>query len=109
MQTWGKWKDLYKKVEKQARVKCQAACGQGQFGGALLRVGAGGAVPPGGRVTPVKIDESEGCFDILDTMTATGETTLDELVTTNSTLTSFIATNNQITKEVASLSQEVHK
>ena len=31
----GKWKDMYKKSEKQARVKRQDAGGQDQFGGAV--------------------------------------------------------------------------
>ena len=30
-QTWGKWKELYKKAEKQAGVKFQAAGGSDQF------------------------------------------------------------------------------
>ena len=38
-QTWDKWKELYKKSEKQARVKRQAAGGQDQFGGSVLGVG----------------------------------------------------------------------
>ena len=68
---------------------------------------------PGGRGTPVKIDELEGCFDSLATAATTGKKKLDELVKTNSTLTSSItelaAMNTRLTKEVASLSQEVNK
>ena len=90
-QTWGKWKDLYKKGEKQSRVKRQAAGGQDQFVGTVLEVHAGGSATPVGRVTPLTIDELEGCFCSLATATTTGETTLDELVKTNSTLTSSIA------------------
>ena len=48
-QTWVKWKDLYKKPEKQAKVKRQATGRQDQFGGAVLGAGVGGAAPPGGR------------------------------------------------------------
>ena len=91
----------------------QDAGRQDQFGGSVLEVSTGGAVTPGGRVTPVTIDELEGCFYSLNTAATTGKTTLDQLVNTNSTLTSSIAesaaTNNQLTKEVASLSQEVNK
>ena len=68
---------------------------------------------PGGRVTPVTIDELEGYFNSLNTAATTGKTTLDQLVNTNSTLTSSIAesaaTNNRLTKEVTILSQEVNK
>ena len=53
---WGKWKDMYKKVEKQSRVKCQAAGGQDQFGVSILEACTGGAATPGGRGTPVTID-----------------------------------------------------
>ena len=45
----GKWNDMYKKAEKQARVKRQAAGRQDQFGGAVLEAGEGGAAAPGGR------------------------------------------------------------
>ena len=55
-QTWGKWKELYKKVDKQSKVKRQAADGQDQFGGAVLEAHAGGSATPGGRGTPVTID-----------------------------------------------------
>ena len=48
-QKWVKWKELYKIVEKQARVKRQATGGQDQFGGAVLGASAGGAAAPGGR------------------------------------------------------------
>ena len=68
MQTWGKWKELYKKTDKQERVKCQAAGGHDQFGGDVLGVVAGGDAAPGGRGTPVTIDELEGCFDSLATL-----------------------------------------
>ena len=54
-QTWGKWKELYKKAGKQSRVKRQVAGGQDQFGGAMIGAGAGGAAAPGGRGTPVTI------------------------------------------------------
>ena len=57
VQTWGKCKDLYKKSEKQARVKRQAAGGQDQFGGSVIEARAGGAATPGRRGTPVTIDE----------------------------------------------------
>ena len=112
-QTWSKWKELYKKAEKQKRVKHQAAGVQDQFEGAVLKARTGRAVTPGGRGTPVIIDELEGFFDSLATTETTGETTLDELVNTNSTLTSSIAelavTNTRLTKEVARFSQEVNK
>ena len=94
-------------------MKRQAAGGQDQFEGSVLKTGAGGAAAPGGRGTPVTIDELEGCFDSLTTAETKGKKTLDELVKTNSTLTSSIvelsATKTQLTKEVASLSQEVNK
>ena len=94
-------------------MKRQAAGRQDQFGGAVLKTGAGGSAPPGGRETPVTIDESESCFDSLVTSAKRGKTTLGELVRTNSTLTSSIAElatrNTQITKKVAILSQEVNK
>ena len=45
------------KSEKQARVKPQAKGGQDQFGGAVLKAGAGGAAAPGRRGIPVTIDE----------------------------------------------------
>ena len=40
VQTWGKWKKLYKKSEKKSRVKRQAVGGQYQFGGAVLEARA---------------------------------------------------------------------
>ena len=46
-QTWCKWKKLYKKPEKQARVKRQDAGGQDQFGGAVIGAGTGGAAASG--------------------------------------------------------------
>ena len=91
VQTWGKWKEMYTKGEKQSRVKRQAACGQDHFGGAVLEARTVGAATPGKRGTPVIIDELEGCFDSLATASTTGETTLDELVNTNSALTSYLA------------------
>ena len=104
---------MYKKVEKQSRVKRQSAGVQDQFGGAVLEARTGGAATPGGRGTPVTIDELEGCFDSLATAASTGKSTLDELVKANSALTSSIAelaaTNTCLTKEVASLSKEVKK
>ena len=104
---------MYKKAEKQSRVKRQAAGRQEQFGRALLEARAGGAANPGGRGTFVTIDELEGCFDSLATAATTRKTTLDELVNTNSTLTSSITelatTNTQLTKEVVSLLQEAKK
>ena len=56
-QTWGKWKDLYKKSEKQSRVKRQAAGGQDQFGGYVREARTRVAETPGGRGAPVIIDE----------------------------------------------------
>ena len=56
-QTLGKWKEMYKKSEKQERVKSQAAGAQDQFGGAMLGTGAGVAADPGWRGTTVTIDE----------------------------------------------------
>ena len=56
-QTWGKWKELYKKSEKQSRVKRQAAGGQDQFGGYVLEARTRVAETPGGRGAPVIIDE----------------------------------------------------
>ena len=110
-QTWVKWKDLYNKEEKQARVKRQAADGHDQFGGDVLKVRKGGDATPGRRGTRVTIDELEGYFHSLATAAKTGKTTLDDLVKTNSTLTSSIAelsaTNTQLTKEVENLSREV--
>ena len=110
---WGKWKEMYKKSEKQSRVKSQDIGGQDQFGGSVIEERAGVAVTPGGRGIHVTIDELEGCFDSLSTSASTGKTTLDELVKTNTTLTSSIAElaamNTRLTKEVASLSQEVKK
>ena len=101
-----------KKSKKRSRVKRQAAGGQDQFGGAVLEARAGVASTPGGRGTPVTIDELEGCFDSLATAEITGKTTLDKLVETNYTLTSSItelaATNTRLTKEVVSLSQEIN-
>ena len=76
-QTWGKRKQLYKKSEKQSRVKRQAEGGQDQFGGAVLEARVGGSATPGGRVTPVTIDELEGYFDSLATAATTGKTMLD--------------------------------
>ena len=58
--TWGKWKELYKKAEKKARVEHQAAGGCDHFGGDVLGVGTGGAAASGGCGTPVIIDELEG-------------------------------------------------
>ena len=79
-------------------MKLQAAGGQDQFGGALLKAGSGGAADPGGRGNPVTIDKLECFFDSLAAAAATGKTVLHELVNTNSTLTSSIAdlsaTNN---------------
>ena len=112
-QTLSKWKELYKISEKQSIVKRQAAGGQDQFGGAVMYARKGGVETPGGRGTPVTIDELEGCFDSLATAETKGKTTLDELVKTNSTLYSsiaeFVATKTRLTKDVASLSQEVNK
>ena len=112
-QTWGKLKELYKKAEKQARVKRQDLGGHDKLGGDVLGAGAGGDAAPGRRGNPVKIDELEGCFYSLATAATTGKIMLDELVKTNSTLTPPIAdldtTNNRLTKEVAIVSQEVKK
>ena len=55
--TWDKFKDLYKKSDKQARVKRQAAGVQDQFGGSVIEWRVGGAANPGRRGTPVTIDE----------------------------------------------------
>ena len=71
--TWCKWKELYKKAEKQARVNRQAAGGQEQFGGAVLGAGAGGSAAPGRIVTSVTIDELEGCFYSLVMAATTGK------------------------------------
>ena len=94
-------------------MKRQAEGGQYQFGWAVLEARAGGSATPGGRVTPVTIDELEGYFDSLATAATTGKTMLDYLVKINSTLTSSIAelaaTKTRLIKEVASLSQEVNK
>ena len=94
-------------------MKRQAAGGQDQFVGDVLKAGAGGAAAPDRRVTPSTIDELEGCFDSLATAATTGKTMLDELVKNNSTLTSSIAelaaTNTELTREVAIFSQEVNK
>ena len=90
-QTWGKWKDLYKKAEKQSRVKRWVVGGQDQFEEAVLEACTGGSATPGGRVTSVTIDELEVCFDNLATVASTGTTPLDELINNNSTLTSSIA------------------
>ena len=89
-QSWGKWKDLNKKAEKQSRVKRQVASGQDQFGVAVIEARAGGDVTPGRRGTPVIIDELEVCFYSLYIVATTRKKTLDELVNTNSTLTSSI-------------------
>ena len=73
-------------------MNCQAAGVQDQFGGAVLEARAGGgSAIPGGRGTPVTIDELGGCFYRLAMAASTGKTKLDELVKTNSTLTSPIA------------------
>ena len=94
-------------------MKCQAAVIQDQFGEAMIRAGAGGSAAPGGRGTPITIDELEGYFDIMATAETAGKTTLDELIKTNSNLTSSISelatTNTRLTKEVASLSRDVKK
>ena len=55
-QTWGKWKELYRKSDKQARFKCQDAGGQYKFGGAVIWSGAGGYAAPGRRGNPITID-----------------------------------------------------
>ena len=70
---WGKWKELYKKSDKQARVKRQAAGGQDHFGGAVLKARSGGSATPSRRGTPVTIDQLEGCFDSLATSATTGK------------------------------------
>ena len=109
----GQMEGSVQKTRKKSRVKRQAAGGHDQFGGYVLEARTRGAETPVGRVTPVTIDESEGCFDSLATAATTGKMMLDELVKTNSTLDSSIAelaaTNTQLTKEVARFSQEVNK
>ena len=79
----------------------------------MIRAGAGGSAAPGGRGTPITIDELEGYFDSLYTAETTGKTTLDELFKTYSTQTSSIAElaakKTRLTKEVEILSQEVNK
>ena len=71
-------------------MKHQDAGVQDYFGGSVLEARAGGSANPGGRGNPVTIYELEVCFDSLATAAFTGETTLNELVKTNSTLTSSI-------------------
>ena len=113
LQTWDKWKGIWKKSDKQAMVKRQAAGGRNQFGGAVLGVGAGGSADPGRGWTPVTMDELEGCFDSLATDANTEKATWDELVKANSSLTLSIveltATKTRLNKKVQSLSQEVNK
>ena len=65
LQTWGKWKELYKKADKQVMVKRQAAVGRDQFGGAVIWAGAGGYASLVSGGTPVTIDELEGCQNSL--------------------------------------------
>ena len=39
--TWAKWKEVYKKADRKAKVRHKATDGQDQFGGAALGTGAG--------------------------------------------------------------------
>ena len=82
-------------------VNHHSAVRRDQFGGAVLRAGAGGSAAPGGGGTPVKIDEFKGFLYSLATAETTGKATLDELVKANSTLTLSIteltAMNNRLT------------
>ena len=72
----GKTEGAVQKVDKQSRVKCQAAGRQDQFGGAVLEARAGRSATPGDRGTHFTNDELEGCLDIL----ATAETTRENNV-----------------------------
>ena len=54
-------------------MKRQAAGIKDQFGGAVLEARAGVASTPGGRGTPVTIDELEGGFYSLTTAANTGK------------------------------------
>ena len=75
LQIWVIWKGIYKKLDKQAMAKRQAAGGRDQFGVAVLGADAGGDAAPGGGGNPVTIDEIEGCFDSLDADATTGKAT----------------------------------
>ena len=91
-----------------------------QFGGAATSgargtggCSGGGAEPPTCCLSPVTLDELEGCFDSLAGVAVTGKETLDELVKDNANLakaiTSLTETNSRLAKKVEHQAAELKK
>ena len=116
---WPKWKNIYKRADRNAVVKRMASGNVEKFGGAASSSGiAGGSPggngnPPAGPPSALTLDELEGCFDSLAGAAMTNKDTVDELVKANATMNKAIATvtdtNARLTKKVEAQAVELQK